>query len=1400
MWQQSAPPKGPVYTKDNYIRHAAAEIDHWENKNKTQISALAKQTIVDNYWQRTGEASNIGVDHRQRGINMANKRSGIKNYAAGLGESLGTLGSDTVSLFNPEAGAGMAKRNAQYYGENQGGVSGKIGQLTGELAKMIPMLASGGAGAFGAASKTGLQMTAGRTMAVGAAQYAITGMGSGRAEVRSERLLYPERNISGWQEFGHAILTGALEGGSAYVGAAIGKAGGKLMASMAPEVKVAAAKGGEMAGAKLATKKLLNWAKLGGYEISEEVATQMGQNFSARIMEVDPERDLMEGTAEVARDTALLFPLMSVVGGGRGGRRLVGSMEEAGLKAGLQRPPGRGNVEVQANATDFMKTKGAKRRVMDYSPVDEDRAVRIAAAYETAQHNPNDPMTKAAYAKLKNETKEQYEDLQRRGVVFEHQATDPYANSAEMMADVRDNNRLKVLQTDMTQMPQDHPLAEVDPVHGITFNDMFAAVHQYYGHAGDGATNGPRGEEHAWRNHSQMYSKQARRAMTTETRGRNSTVNFGTDSDFNAQNPGNPIYPDQKAVLLDEKYSDLDPLTDAEEAMKTFEQDTLAETDPNSTTFNRTKRAMLKAERTFKAKVIESQIEARNIRKEFSEDELKDIGASIEGIGRIDQPGTTSATIEARMTPKMKAAKVKIQAAFERMRTEVNDHVKDFSTEEDWIKFYQDYLPHFYKGKGGDFTKAAKKLFTNAKTAKQRKLATLSEAVDVGLVPLTQDPTLLMEKWTNHTWRAATIKTFFGELHTMVSEDGQPVVMAAKDAPAHYVDVPHSALTRITGRTIVTRGKKKTLLMESGVRVHPAAEPLITAMSDTGFSHPVTNFIHGAVGLAKRSQISFSAFHHIALTGSAHAQLAEFMKPTRGWVLLFEKDPTTGKRKGIQATFWAGVKMLRVPHRAMDAVQSGLMVGPPEADAHIKQTDKYLDWIVNKANSADKAVFGSIPILGTPAKAGRAFFHKWDDILWAKYHNGLKMFAWNEQVLYSVNHAIKQGIEVTPDMLQVIKEDAAAHINNAFGGQEWANSLFRNPKTQQILQMSLLAPDWTWSNIKVAGESIPAFVKLAKNGGKLSKMTGNEIRQMRYWRNMIPSFFILHAGMQAAVMMAFGTEEEKENEMWIWDNPRSQKWHVNVTPLMRKLRETPGWEEVFGEVPEGEQTFIHTGKQFLEDMGWIEDPLATLTRKSSPAVQVVIEQVAGSTGGPFQMPWARENLDLWDSLWGKEGRAVSVLEKFVPFSFRGNAFALSVPMQKGATEWKTKTAYVKALRVYVDPGFFRKAFDAEMEYEENLENLFPDIFEAAARNNVDGKVQFKKAVMTVAGKLYREFFIAMEDGDHDKMDLQARKLDRLHKGIGGVFRSARARNIDLEDADIIAMQRSFAEAKKNRNK
>jgi hypothetical protein len=132
-----------------------------------------------------------------------------------------------------------------------------------------------------------------------------------------------------------------------------------------------------------------------------------------------------------------------------------------------------------------------------------------------------DELMAASYKQMAKETKEQFDSLPL-SYSFHKNGEGNYASSAEMAKDVHGNGHLYVYQGGD---PHDS-LHNVDPRTGLNENEMFRAVHDAYGHAVHGNQFGPKGEEIAWGLHQQMYSPLAKLAMTAETRGQNSFVNY----------------------------------------------------------------------------------------------------------------------------------------------------------------------------------------------------------------------------------------------------------------------------------------------------------------------------------------------------------------------------------------------------------------------------------------------------------------------------------------------------------------------------------------------------------------------------------------------------------------------------------------------------------------------------------------------------------------------------------------------------------------------------------------------------------------------------------------------------------------------------------------------------------
>lgn len=203
------------------------------------------------------------------------------------------------------------------------------------------------------------------------------------------------------------------------------------------------------------------------------------------------------------------------------------------------------------------------RRQRDYVRVDTGRAARIAQAYTDMEHQPADPAVQAAYRAMADETTAQYQFVKATGLKIETimpGQPDPYPNGPrDVLKDIASGHiwyfpteqGFGSSEFDPTGNPLLDPTPEVsDNGQPMVVNDLFRVVHDFFGHGMEGAGFGARGEENAWQAHMRLFSEAAVPAMTSETRGQNSWVNYGPFGEQNRADPRNTVYADQKTGIM----------------------------------------------------------------------------------------------------------------------------------------------------------------------------------------------------------------------------------------------------------------------------------------------------------------------------------------------------------------------------------------------------------------------------------------------------------------------------------------------------------------------------------------------------------------------------------------------------------------------------------------------------------------------------------------------------------------------------------------------------------------------------------------------------------------------------------------------------------------------------------
>lgn len=252
------------------------------------------------------------------------------------------------------------------------------------------------------------------------------------------------------------------------------------------------------------------------------------------------------------------------------------------FKASPRRLPGTPTVDgstgpdpqIVAVADAYARENGIPLpRQAEYVEVDAAFSKRIADAYEAMPHAPNDKRVREAYAELIKQTRAQYDALEKAGYQFYFfdAENDPYnGNPWNAMRDLRANKRMAVFSTeagygdDASRNGADNPMLADTGLEWpsgspdgaprrVLANDLFRAVHDAFGHGLEGAGFRARGEENAWQAHVRLFTGPAVGAITTETRGQNSWLNYGPKGESNrTAKLEDTVFADQKAGLMPE--------------------------------------------------------------------------------------------------------------------------------------------------------------------------------------------------------------------------------------------------------------------------------------------------------------------------------------------------------------------------------------------------------------------------------------------------------------------------------------------------------------------------------------------------------------------------------------------------------------------------------------------------------------------------------------------------------------------------------------------------------------------------------------------------------------------------------------------------------------------------------
>ena len=266
-------------------------------------------------------------------------------------------------------------------------------------------------------------------------------------------------------------------------------------------------------------------------------------------------------------------------------------------------------------------------------------------------------------------------------------------------------------------------------------------------------------------------------------------------------------------------------------------------------------------------------------------------------------------------------------------------------------------------------------------------------------------------------------------------------------------------------------------------------------------------------------------------------------------------------------------------------------------------------------------------------------------------------------------------------------------------------------------------------------------------------------------------------GIWLAAMAAGGGDDDDKPFPFL--NEEGRTTYVDLTPVSRALP----WYK--GDPTGKRRVYGRWGKQTWEVLdGWLTEPVNQLMRKLSQPAKWVLEQATGkSPGSDWNLEFQGQGLKGWLAV-DREGvdaflksRAGYTITKFLPMSLLSAwenpdaaISALFTPVSKGMSLGKASQAMIEILNTYANEESW-KQIKGNPRARANLDALAPGLLDAVKRNGYDPEKVIDTAKAVVLGRLYGQFFDAMNRGDMKRMDEMSIVILRVGGSLKGVSAS-----------------------------
>ncbi len=402
--------------------------------------------------------------------------------------------------------------------------------------------------------------------------------------------------------------------------------------------------------------------------------------------------------------------------------------------------------------------------------------------------------------------------------------------------------------------------------------------------------------------------------------------------------------------------------------------------------------------------------------------------------------------------------------------------------------------------------------------------------------------------------------------------------------PSFY-DIVRVGAGEARGRTIWTDTETSQIFTRERVFAEPKlAKALNNILNESALKGiPFVDAASRANLAIKHSILSLGLFHHQAF-------LRSYMLASHGL------DPVGGYRAGRKA-------MKNFTPMFQEMVAGGMTTGRESMRQDFTTIDAAHDGIVAKVLGTTK----------TTDAARKAFlrFREWNtNVLFNKLGTYLKVNAGLLEftdLLTRHDAALQAGTIKRGDLAK----QAANLVNDDFGGLNLAR-LRRNKTTQQVLQLSLLAPDWFESNFRM-------FFKQFKPGQETALYRRANARvAVRGAVSMIVANY---------VMSAFDDEDFVQRYQTAWKEGDMRWMQVDITPIWRAARKAMGKDAT-------------RRRMYWNLMGQFLDP----TRAAQPLIESVMDPEAA----PDSLRFAKGRMSVLGRI---------AVDAFTGTNYRGNEFS-----------------------------------------------------------------------------------------------------------------------------------------------